>query len=546
MAVGTTWAQRFRVVRRLGSGGAGSVWEAEDERLGRTVAIKQLHLPSGPMSRRFEREARLGASLRHPGLVAVFDIVREDQVVLMVMEHVAGGSLADRFREDPPGRDELLRLLSDVAAALDHAHAHGIIHRDIKPANILIGRDGRAKLADLGIAMAVESTRLTAHGELLGTVAYLAPELVRGAPATPASDVYALAAVAFEGLAGRRAHTGRNAMEILRHVREEPSPDLRGAWPAAPPRAAAVIAAGMAASPGDRPPTATRFVEDLEAALSSPAPGEPRRHDVAVTRAGDDTPRHVPAERQAAGRFSREVPRRAAPAAAPARRTPAPAGAPSRPGRRGALVAVLALLLVAGAVTAILAGGGGGDGGGTAASSGGTQEDTASSGGGGGEEAAGAGTGEAEGAVDGASGTGTAGDEATAEATPAPSGTATGTGTAATATPPGRSPRAAVRGFYELAAADDFVGAWALAGPQMQAAFGNSLSAFEADLGSLERITFEELAVGDRTATSATVTVRTVAEHTDGTDRCSGPLRATKAADGVWRVDPAGISCRRA
>src|SRR5918995_1162176 len=98
MATGSVWAERFRVTRRLGAGGAGSVWEAEDERLGRTVAIKQLHLPSGPMSRRFQREARLGASLRHPGLVTVFDILYEDHVVLLVMEHVDGGSLADRFR----------------------------------------------------------------------------------------------------------------------------------------------------------------------------------------------------------------------------------------------------------------------------------------------------------------------------------------------------------------------------------------------------------------------------------------------------------------
>src|ERR671921_1353295 len=148
MATGSMWGERFRVTRQLGAGGSGTVWEAEDERLRRTVAIKQLHVPSGPESQRFQREARLGASLRHPGLVAVFDILCEDHAVLLVMEHVDGGSLAERLRTDPPSQDELLRLLTDVAAALDHAHAHGIVHRDVKPANILLGHDGHAKLAD--------------------------------------------------------------------------------------------------------------------------------------------------------------------------------------------------------------------------------------------------------------------------------------------------------------------------------------------------------------------------------------------------------------
>src|SRR3954451_21074097 len=119
MAAGSVWAQRFRVTRRLGAGGAGSVWEAEDERLRRTVAIKQLHVPSGPHAQRFQREARLGASLRHPGLVTVYDILCEEHAVLLVREHVQGGSLADRLGEAPPAPDELLRLLGDVAAALD-------------------------------------------------------------------------------------------------------------------------------------------------------------------------------------------------------------------------------------------------------------------------------------------------------------------------------------------------------------------------------------------------------------------------------------------
>src|SRR3954469_11855984 len=188
METGTLWADRYRVLCRLGSGGMASVWAAEDERLGRVVAIKRLHVPDGMHNRRFEREARLGASLRHPALVTVYDVLSSDSELLLIMEYVDGGSLAARLEDGPLEPTEAVRALRDVAGALDHAHANGIVHRDVKPANILIGRDGRARLGDLGTATAAESTQMTAPGELLGTPAYLAPEVLAGRPASPASD----------------------------------------------------------------------------------------------------------------------------------------------------------------------------------------------------------------------------------------------------------------------------------------------------------------------------------------------------------------------
>src|SRR3954464_5209172 len=143
---------------------------AEDERLGRQVAIKRLHAESPEdTARRFRREARLGASLNHPNLVSVYDIVTDDEGVLIVMEYVDGETLRDAMQRGPiePGR--AVAVLRGVAEALEHAHGEGIVHRDAKPANVLLGRDGRVKLADLGIATAVESTRITKSGTVMGT-----------------------------------------------------------------------------------------------------------------------------------------------------------------------------------------------------------------------------------------------------------------------------------------------------------------------------------------------------------------------------------------
>src|SRR5918997_5907549 len=208
-ATGNLLAGRYRVIDRLGSGGMAVVYLAEDERLGRRVAVKRLHADSPEdTAKRFSREARLGASLNHPNVVTVYDTVTDEGTVVIVMEYVDGESLADALRRGPVEPDETVRILRGVAAALDHAHQNGIVHRDVKPANILLGKEGGAKLVDLGIATAVEGTRITRSGSVMGTAAYMAPEQLDGMDTGPHTDVYALASVAYEMLTGKPAYRG--------------------------------------------------------------------------------------------------------------------------------------------------------------------------------------------------------------------------------------------------------------------------------------------------------------------------------------------------
>src|SRR5919107_1067278 len=157
-------AGRYRVIERVGSGGMATVLLAEDERLGRQVAVKRLHAESPEdTARRFQREAKLGASLNHPNIVAVYDIVSDEDGVLIVMEYVDGGTLRLELDSGPMAPVRAIEVLCGVAAALDHAHEHGVVHRDVKPANVLIARrDGAVKLTDLGIATAAERTNITA------------------------------------------------------------------------------------------------------------------------------------------------------------------------------------------------------------------------------------------------------------------------------------------------------------------------------------------------------------------------------------------------
>ncbi|MEA2471159.1 MAG: eukaryotic-like serine/threonine-protein kinase [Thermoleophilaceae bacterium] len=274
MPLGTTLlADRYRVIERVGSGGMATVLLAEDERLGRQVAVKRLHAESpDDTARRFRREARLGASLNHPNVVSVYDIVSDDEGVLIVMEYVEGETLRDAIERGPLPPARALEVLRGVAEALDHAHGEGIVHRDVKPANVLLGRDGRIKLADLGIATAVEGTRITMSGTVLGTAAYMAPEQLEGHKPGPAADVYSLAVLAWESLSGRRAYDGRTPLEIAHRKAAEAPPSLASVLPDAPPAAVDLFERAMGPDPAARPPSATAFVGELERALAGPKP----------------------------------------------------------------------------------------------------------------------------------------------------------------------------------------------------------------------------------------------------------------------------------
>jgi len=265
-ADGPLLANRYRVLERLGAGGMAAVYLAHDERLGRDVAVKRLHRVEHEDvdARRFQREAKLGASLSHPNLVSIFDTEEDDESVLLVMEYVDGETLGDLLARGPVDVDRAIEIIRAVAEALDHAHASGIVHRDVKPANVLLGRDGTVKLADLGIAKAIERTDITGTGTVLGTPAYMAPEQLQGADLGPAVDVYALSAMAFELLTGRKARRGRTAVEIAHQVVNEPPPDPRDVNPAIPASAAEAIRAGMAKEPAERPRSAVELAKRLE------------------------------------------------------------------------------------------------------------------------------------------------------------------------------------------------------------------------------------------------------------------------------------------
>lgn len=261
---GEVFVDRYRVIRRLGAGGMATVWLAEDERLGREVAIKRLKTDAPEDSlARFRREARLGATLNHPNFVSVYDTIATDDCALIVMEYVPGKSLEELVARGPVDPMEAVSILRGAAAALDHAHAAGVVHRDIKPANILVRDDGTVKLADLGIARARDATQITAEGKVIGTAAYMAPERFEAAGAGgPASDVYAFAAVAYELLSGSPPDGGPTGPQRRLERR-----DLAARWPDAPAAAFAVIMRGLSEEPARRQASAGEFVAELEDAL---------------------------------------------------------------------------------------------------------------------------------------------------------------------------------------------------------------------------------------------------------------------------------------
>jgi eukaryotic-like serine/threonine-protein kinase len=327
-------AERYRVIRSLGAGGMAAVLLCEDERLGRRVAVKRLHAESpADTARRFVREAKLGAALSHPNLVTVLDTVTDEEGVLIVMEYVPGESLAAALRLGPLGAGRTLSVVRDVASALDHVHSHGVVHRDVKPGNVLLREDGTAKLVDLGIATAVDSTRITRTGVVMGTAPYLAPEQLDGGDVGPPGDVYALAAVAFEAFGGRKARPGRSPLEVAHRMAREPAPDLREAWLDAPAPLAEALKRGMARDPAERPPSAGALADEIDAAVR-----------------GDSTSR---TRRLAPRPILEDEPLRTAP---PARRPALTPVARRRHGPALAVAALAAVLLAVGAI-ALLSGG---------------------------------------------------------------------------------------------------------------------------------------------------------------------------------------------
>jgi eukaryotic-like serine/threonine-protein kinase len=270
---------RYRDPERVGHGGMGEIFCAVDESLGRPVAIKVLSerfAQDQAIRRRFTREALAAARLSgEPNTVTIFDVGEWNERPFIVMEHLAGGTLDDRIaREGPQPVERVLQWLEQAAAALDHAHARGVVHRDVKPGNLLLDRDGNVHVADFGIASAAGMDSLTATGTILGTAGYLSPEQAQGQRATSASDLYGLGVVAFELLTGERPFK-RESMtaEAAAHA-NEPVPSAAERRPSLPREVDLVFQKALAKRPQHRYQSAREFVQALEDALGAGATDE--------------------------------------------------------------------------------------------------------------------------------------------------------------------------------------------------------------------------------------------------------------------------------
>ena len=268
--------ERYRDPVRIGHGAMGDVLRTRDTMLDRDVAVKLLaaHLAEdADLRARFTREGLAAARLSgEPGIVTVFDVGEWRGRPFIVMEYLGGGSVADRLRRGAPPVAEALEWLEETARALDAGHRHGIVHRDVKPANLLLDDGGRVHVADFGVASAVGLDSLTVTGMVLGTAGYLSPEQARGERATPASDRYALAVVAWELLAGERPFASNSpTAEAAAHV-HTPPPSLCGRRRDLPCRELdAVFARALAKDPSWRPGSAGELVAELRHALAAGA-----------------------------------------------------------------------------------------------------------------------------------------------------------------------------------------------------------------------------------------------------------------------------------
>jgi serine/threonine-protein kinase len=324
-------AGRYRLIEPLGRGAMSSVWLAQDEELGRKVAVKML-APSADRAR-FEREARAAAALSHPNICSLYDYGDADGRPYMVLEYLPNGSLEERLKAGPLDDDETLRIATEMAAGLAHAHERGLVHRDLKPANVLFDSEDRAKIADFGIARMGGSGTLTEAGTVLGTATYISPEQASGEPAGPASDVYSFGVILFRMLTGRLPFTSTNAMELVRMHRDDPPPSVYELRGDAPARLESVATAALSKDPADRPADGGALLRELRGG---------------GTRGGGDATMVV-----AAGAF---------PPASDATQVLRPARPPRRRPRRELWLAPLVLLLLgAGVALALVTTGGGGE-----------------------------------------------------------------------------------------------------------------------------------------------------------------------------------------
>jgi serine/threonine protein kinase len=374
MANATLIAGRYRVDGRLGVGGMSTVHLAFDQRLERNVALKLLaeHLADdATFVSRFRREALSAARLVHPNIVQVFDF-GFDQTAhqhFIVMEHVPGYSCAELLRDRGHlDVEQAVDIIVQACRGLDYAHRNGVVHRDVKPGNLLVSDSDVVKLADFGIARAVDQSSITQVGSVLGTAAYLAPEQARGEEAGPRADLYSLGVVAYQLMSGRLPYEATSLSELaLKQQQESPVP-LDQLNPHVPHQLAVAVAMALEIEPEARPPDAAALSKAIQDGARGIDPGPSGRTRSATAAATQMLPRD---EATAATRVApRAAPRMSTlgtppgPSRAPARPRPAPrqsreaaAAPPTRASRRrrgaGRALRRLAALVLLAAVIAI-------------------------------------------------------------------------------------------------------------------------------------------------------------------------------------------------
>jgi len=359
---------KYEIGEMIGQGGMATVYLAHQAAMDRTVAVKVLpaqFMTQTAFLERFKREVQVIARLQHPRILPVYDFGEFEGRPYIVMAYLSGGTLQDRIAEGPLPLDEAARILEQISEGLDHAHKQGVVHRDFKPSNVLLDSTGNAYLADFGIAKINEATvQLTGSG-IVGTPAYMAPEMADRGEVTTAVDIYALGVTLYEMLTGRLPFQGETPLRVmLAHAREE-IPDVRAVRPDVPPAVAQVIRRAMAKRPEARPTTASQLASELRDAMQGIAPTLLEAPDIGTVAMGTEagwsdapgTPPPHPATRPVAATPAPTpppaayTPPPAPPTAPPAPYTPPPSAEPRRRGcSTGAILGVVGGVVVVGAI----------------------------------------------------------------------------------------------------------------------------------------------------------------------------------------------------
>lgn len=279
MIIGHLLSDRYRIKSRIGGGGMANVYLGYDIILKRDVAIKVLRpeFANDPeFIERFDREAQAATSLSHPNIVSIYDVGEEDNILYIVMEYVDGPTLKEYVMKNGPLQvEEALDIMEQLTSAIQHAHETGLIHRDIKPQNVLIDRNGKVKITDFGIAVALSATALTQTNSVLGSVHYLSPEQARGGKATKLSDIYSLGIVFYELLTGQLPFTGQSPVSIaLKHLQDD-TPSVRKLNPSIPQSVENIILQSTAKDPFYRYSSVAEMQDAIVVALNPEKRNEP-------------------------------------------------------------------------------------------------------------------------------------------------------------------------------------------------------------------------------------------------------------------------------